>query len=183
MPQEKTYSKVPVEKLRWRLDPAVLSLETTQDLNPLKEIIGQKRAVEAFRFGINIDKPGYNVFVTGMAGSGRMSTVKKLLEEMSKKDRVPDDLCYVNCFKNPETPILLRLPGGTGASFKKDIKNFIDMLKKEIPELFESQEYINMKKQIMEAYEQKASSFFKDLEKKVKEVGFKILPAFIWIMY
>lgn len=175
MPQEKTYSKVPVEKLRWRLDPAVLSLETTQDLNPLKEIIGQKRAVEAFRFGINIDKPGYNVFVTGMAGSGRMSMVKKLLEEISKKDRVPDDLCYVNCFKNPETPILLRLPGGTGSPFKKDIKNFIDMLKKEIPELFESQEYINMKKQIMEAYEQKASSFFKDLEKKVKEVGFKIV--------
>jgi len=61
--------------------------------------------------------------VTGMAGSGRMSTVQKLLEEMSKRDAAPDDLCYVNCFKNPETPTLLRLEAGKGAAFRKDVKN------------------------------------------------------------
>ena len=144
MPQRTIDAKVSVEKLRWRLDPATLSFETTQDLQPLKEIIGQNRGVEAFRFGINIDKPGYNVFVTGTAGTGRMATVKKLLEEMSKREQVPDDLCYVNCFKNPESPILLRLPGGTAAAFKKDLKGFVDTLKKEIPKLFESQEYINI---------------------------------------
>ena len=72
--------EVPVEKLRWRLDPASLPFESTAELAPLSEIIGQQRALEAFRFGINMNKPGYNVFVTGAAGSGRMSTVKKLLE-------------------------------------------------------------------------------------------------------
>ena len=105
------------------------------------EIIGQKRGVEAFKFGIGIDRPGYNVFVTGAAGSGRMATVRKLLQEMSKKDRVPDDLCYVNCFKKPEAPNLLRLKAGKGASFKKDIRDLLKTLEKEIPKLFESQEY------------------------------------------
>jgi len=58
MPRKKSVNEVPVDKLRWRLDPATLSFETTEDLKPLKEIIGQKRGVEAFRFGMGIDKPG-----------------------------------------------------------------------------------------------------------------------------
>ena len=177
MPQATDLVKVPIENLRWRLDPAILSFETTQDIEPLKEIIGQKRGVEAFRFGVNIDKPGYNVFVTGAAGSGRMATVKKLLEEMSKKDQVPDDLCYVNCFKNPESPVLIRLAGGMGASFKKDVKNLVETLKKEIPQLFESQEYINMKKRIAETYDNQAKNFFKALDQKVKAEGFTIVDV------
>ena len=159
MTENSTHTEVSIEQLRWRPDPAAFSFETTADLKPLKAIIGQERGVEAFRFGIHMDKPGYNVFVTGIPGSGRMSTVKKLLEELSKRDRVPDDLCYVNCFENPETPILLRLKGGTGATFKRDVKSFIDALKRDIPALFESQEYISTKKQVMETYDQKASSF------------------------
>jgi lon-related putative ATP-dependent protease len=177
MPQESKNTLVPPEKLRWRLDSATLSFETTEDLQPLKDIIGQARGVEAFRFGINIDKPGYNVFVTGAAGSGRMATVKKLLEEMSKRERVPDDLCYVNCFENRESPVLIRLEGGKGAVFKKDIKNLAETLKKEIPLLFESQDYINMKKEISETYERQASSFFKALDQKVKEEGFTVVDV------
>ena len=177
MPQESKSALVPPEELRWRLDSSSLSFETTAELQPLKEIIGQTRGVEAFRFGININKPGYNVFVTGAVGSGRMATVKKLLEEMSKRDRVPDDLCYVNCFDNPESPVLIRLDGGRGAAFKKDIKNLVETLKKEIPLLFESQDYINMKKEITETYERQASSFFKALDQKVKEEGFTVVDV------
>jgi lon-related putative ATP-dependent protease len=177
MPQESQNTMVPPEKLRWRLDPSTLSFESTEDLQPLTDIIGQARGVEAFRFGININKPGYNVFVTGAVGSGRMATVKKLLEEMSKRDRVPDDLCYVNCFENRESPVLIRLEGGKGSVFKKDIKNLVETLKKEIPLLFESQDYINMKKEIGETYERQASSFFKALDQKVKEEGFTVVDV------
>jgi len=177
MPQTISKAEVALEKLRWRLDPATLSFETTRDLKPLTEIIGQERGVAAFRFGMNIDKPGYNVFVTGMAGTGRMATVKKLLEEISKKDRVPNDLCYVNCFTNPESPVLIRLQGGSGAAFKKAVKSLVETLKKEIPQIFESQEYVNMKKEIMENHEKKAGSFFKTLDLKVKEQGFVVVDV------
>jgi hypothetical protein len=70
MPKKKSVNEVPVDNLRWRLDPATLSFETTEDIKPLKEIIGQKRGVDAFHFGMGIDKPGYNVFVTGTTGTG-----------------------------------------------------------------------------------------------------------------
>ena len=176
MPKKKSVNEVPVDKLRWRLDPATLSFETTEDIKPLKEIIGQKRGVDAFHFGMGIDKPGYNVFVTGATGTGRLSTVRKLLEGMSKKNgEVPDDLCYVNNFKNSEAPILMRLKAGMGRQFRHDIREFVDTLKKDVPQLFESQEYLNRKKEIMQEYENNGKSFFKDLEQKVREEGFALV--------
>lgn len=178
MPSKKSDKRVPVENLRWRLDPASLSFKTTDDVKPLKEIIGQQRAVEAFQFGMSIDKPGYNVFVTGPEGSGRLSTVTKLLEQISKeKGLVPDDLCYVNNFKNQEAPILLSLKAGEGSTFRKDIRTFIDTLKKEIPQLFESQDYLNRKKEVMLEYENKGKNFFKNLDKKVREEGFSLVDV------
>jgi lon-related putative ATP-dependent protease len=169
---------VPVENLRWRLDPATLPFETTDSLEPLKDILGQDRGVEAFKFGMGIDKQGYNVFVTGMANSGRLATALKLLEDISKEDgRVPDDLCYVNNFKTPEAPILLRFKAGLGRKFKKDVRDFVDALKKEVPQLFESQDYLNRKKEIMLEYEKKGKSFFKDLDKKVREEGFALVDV------
>ena len=178
MPRKKSDKEVAVDKLRWRLDPATLSFETTDDLKPLKEIIGQKRGVDAFRFAMGMQRPGYNVFVTGSSGSGRMSTVRKLLEEMSpKKGKVPDDICYVNNVKNPEAPVLLRLKAGMGRRFKKEVHDFVDALKKEVPQLFESQDYLNRKKEIMQEYEDKGKSFFKDLDKKVREQGFALVDV------
>ena len=115
------------------------------------------------------------MFVTGTAGTGRMATVRRLLKEISKDGKAPDDYCYVNNFKDSEAPILLRLKGGKGTSFKKDIHDLVETLKKEIPQLFESQEYINTKKEVMAAYEAKGKSFFKDLDEKVKEEGFALV--------
>lgn len=168
--------KVTIDKLRWRLDPAALPFETTEDLNPLKEIVGQKRGVEAFRFAMGIEKQGYNVLVTGAPGTGRTSTVRKLLAEIAEKKKiVPDDLCYINNFKNPEAPVLLRLKAGEGKILKKEIHEFVESLKKQIPQLFSSQDYLNRKKEITEEYEKKAKEFFKDLDKKIREQGFALV--------
>ena len=178
MPRKKTDREVPVEKLRWRLDPATLPFETTKDVKPLKEIIGQKRGVEAIRFAMGMDKQGYNVFVTGTPGTGRLAIVRKMLEEISKeKGKVPSDLCYVNNFKNPDAPILIRLEAGIGGQFKKDVRDFIEALKKEVPQLFESQDYLSRKKQIMAEYEEKGKSFFKELDQKVREEGFTLVDV------
>jgi lon-related putative ATP-dependent protease len=178
MPRKKPDKKVPLENLRWRLDPATLPFETIEDLKPLKEIIGQKRGVEAFRFGMGIDKPGYNVFVTGAPGSGRLSTVRKMLAKLpEKKGGVPDDLCYVNNFKNSEAPILLRLKAGVGRKFKKDVRELVERLKKQVPQFFESQDYLSRKKEILEEYEKKGKSFFKELDQKVREEGFALVDV------
>ena len=176
MPRKKTGREVAINKLRWKLDPRKLSFKTTKELEPLDEIIGQRRGVEAFKFGAGLKKNGYNIFVTGPSGTGRLATVKKLLEEISRDNgNIPDDLCYVNNFKKNEIPILLRFKAGNGKSFKKDVNGFIEALKKEVPRLFEGQEYINRKKEIMEEYERKGKGFFKELDKRVRAEGFALV--------
>lgn len=173
--REKT---VPVDTLRWRADAATFPFETTDDIEPLKDIIGQKRGVEAFRFGMGIRKEGYNVIVTGTAGTGRLATVKKLLEEIAYTDgHVPDDLCYVNNFTKTESPILLSFPAGQGHEFRDDVHHVIESLKKEVPTIFESQDYLNRKKEITEEYEKKGKNFFKELDKKVREEGFALVDV------
>lgn len=169
------YPTVPTENLRWTLDPADLPFETTADLDPLTEIVGQKRGVEAIRFGLGMEKKGYNILVTGESRSGRLSTIRRLLGELSETDETPDDLCYVNNFKTEDEPTLLRFPAGDGIRFKKSMQQAVDSIKDEIPALFESQEYMTRKKEVMEAHEKRTREFFKDLDKKVKDAGFAMV--------
>lgn len=178
MTEKYAEKKVAAEKLRWSLDPATLPFETTDTIEPLQEIIGQDRGVEALRFGIGMNKEGYNVFVTGTAGSGRLSTAKKILEELvSKMKRIPDDLCYVNNFKNTEAPVLLDFPAGQGSRFKQDVHEYLETLKREIPRFFESEDYLSRKKEVMEEYENKSKGFFKELDRKVREQGFALVDV------
>ncbi len=175
MPAKKSPTLVPVEKLKWTLNPKTLSFKTTDDLEAQTDIIGQKRGVEAFRFGMGMVKKGYNIFVTGEPGTGRLSTVRKLLEEMADKSETPCDLCYVNNFKHPEAPIQLRFKAGEGSTFKKDVHDFLDTVKREAPQLFESEEYIARKNAIAEAHEKKIMSFYKAIEDQVKDTGLVVV--------
>ena len=172
---DKNIEEVPVEKLRWRCDPDQLPFETTEAIEPCDEIIGQDRALEAIRLGLDIGSIGYNIFVTGLAGTGRFTTIKCVLEEMEIRGKIPDDLCYVNNFKNTDMPHMLILPAGQGDAFKKEMENLIESLKKKIPLLFENETYLNKKKEVVERYRNKQTEMFKEFEKKVNKEGFTLV--------
>jgi len=175
MPSKKTLSPLTPDKLKWTPNLKALKFATTDDLEPLTDILGQKRGVEAFRFGMGMSKKGYNIFVTGQPGTGRLSTVRKLLHELVDGTGSPDDVCYVNNFKQPEAPIMLRFPAGGGSRFKKGMQEFLDAVKREAPQLFDSEEYIARKNQIAEAHEKKVLSFYKAMEDRVKDTGLVVV--------
>ena len=168
------FKEVPVEKLRWRCDPGALP-ETTQAVEACEEIIGQERAQEAIRLGLDINSVGYNIFVTGLTGTGRFTTIKCVLEEMEIKGKIPNDFCYVNNFKNQDMPHMLSLPPGQGNAFKKEMEMLIDSLKKKIPLLFENETYVNKKKEVVEKYRNKQAEMFREFEKKVNKEGFALV--------
>src|SRR5688572_3069173 len=109
-----TVPEVPIEKLRWRCDPSALPFETTDDLTPLEGMLGQERAQKALTLGVEIAKAGYNIYVCGVAGTGRMTAVQQILETRRKVGPAAPDLCYVSRFRQPERPRLLILPTGQG---------------------------------------------------------------------
>ncbi len=53
--------KIPVSMLSPSVDPAQLGFDDTSELEPLNEIIGQERAVEALEFGLHMKGPDENI--------------------------------------------------------------------------------------------------------------------------
>jgi lon-related putative ATP-dependent protease len=174
---DKVYEEVPIEKLRWRCDPKALPFETTQTIQACEEVIGQERAQEAIRLGLNIHSVGYNIFVTGLTGTGRFTTIKCILEELNIQGKIPNDFCYVNNFKNPDMPHMLSLPPGQGNAFKKEMETLIETLKKKIPLMFENETYLNKKKEVVEKFRNKQAEMFREFEKKVNKEGFALVQV------
>jgi lon-related putative ATP-dependent protease len=172
---DKVFEEVSLEQLRWRCDPNSLPFETTKAIQPCEEIIGQDRALEAIRVGLDINSIGYNIFVTGLAGTGRFTTIKCVLEEMNITGKIPNDLCYVNNFKNPDMPHMLSLPAGQGNAFRKEMETLIETLKKKIPLIFENETYLNKKKEVVEKYRNKQAEMFREFEKRVNKEGFALV--------
>ncbi len=172
---DKIFEEVPSEQLRWRCDPNTLSFETTEAIQPCQEIIGQERGLEAIRVGVDINSIGYNIFVTGLAGTGRFTTIKCVLGEIDVKEKMPNDLCYVNNFKNPDMPHMIILPAGQGNAFKKEMETLIETLKKKIPLMFENETYLNKKKEVVERYRNRQAEMFREFEKKVNKEGFALV--------
>ena len=103
---------LPADQLRWTCPPDALAFETTEDMAPLEGFVGQDAAIEALRFGIECAAPEQNVFVRGLTGTGRMSTVRKVLEEMAPACSIGRDHAYVHDFKAIDRPRLVVLPAG-----------------------------------------------------------------------
>nr|MCU0254731.1 AAA family ATPase [Acidobacteriota bacterium] len=107
------------ERLAWRCPPAWLAFETTADLSPDGDDVGgQPGAIAALELGIGITAPGYNVFVAGAPGTGRTSTVRRVIEREAAEGPVPDDIVYVFNFDDPRAPRVLRLPPGSGRTLR-----------------------------------------------------------------
>jgi ATP-dependent Lon protease len=141
------------------------------------EIIGQERALKSIRLGLEMDSLGYNIFIVGLVGTGRNTTIKSLLEEIDKAGKIPDDLCYVNHFKDPDQPRCLCLTAGKGKVFKKDMEDLIESLKKKVPLVFESEDYQKQRRELVEKHREREKGLVKEFETRAKKEGFAVVQV------
>jgi lon-related putative ATP-dependent protease len=166
--------ELPVTDLRRTTDPAEFPFQTTEEL-PLKdEVIGQARAVKAIEFGLSIKNHGYNIFVSGIPGTGRNSIVKSIVKAISLGRPVPDDWCYLNNFKDPDRPRAVKLPPGMGREFRRELETFVEFMQREVPKVFESKEYEEQKSRIAEEVEKAKEVLFEDAGKRALELGYQL---------
>ncbi|MGE0469071.1 MAG: Lon protease family protein [Nitrospira sp.] len=154
------------------IDSGQLGFEDTGELEPLTEIIGQERAVEAMEFGLNIKSPGFNLYVSGPVGTGKGTLVRQMIKRMAHAAPAPSDWCYVNNFQDPSRPTCLSLPAGQGASFKREMSGFIDGLRRDIPMAFESKKYLDAKAKLHDNIDTKKKSLFHELTELSRTRGF-----------
>lgn len=156
-----------------------LPFETTADLEGLEQIIGQERALQAVRFGVGMRSEGYNLYVLGPAGLGKHTVLRRLLEQQSSQQPVPDDWCYVNNFDHPHKPITLRLPPAQGEKFRREMEQLVDDLRTAIPAAFESEQYRNRAQEIEEEFKERQGQAFSELgnEAEKENVAFMHTPT------
>ncbi len=156
-------------------DPAHLGFETTSEVAPLDEIVGQPRAVEAVRFGVRIPQDGFNIYALGPTGTGKFTLVRRSLEEQAAQKPSPPDWCYVYNFESPYRPKVLRLPPGTGAQLRQDMQQLIADLRSALSAAFESDEYQTRREVIQQEFMERQQKAFTELQEKAQQRGLTLL--------
>jgi ATP-dependent Lon protease len=162
-------------QLRWTCDPRTLGFRTTSELACCDDIVGQARALAAMRLGLEFHSPGYNVFVTGLTGTGKTTAIVHLLHDLHLPGGAPPDLCYVHNFRQPETPRALALPAGRGRALRKDLHDLADQLRRTLPPLYESAPYKQAHARIVTQFRERIRGLFDRVDRRVRDAGFRIV--------
>ncbi len=165
---------LPPDKLRWSCDPSQYSFRSTADLPPLRGIVEQERPVRAIRFGLDITSPGYNIYVSGLTGTGKTTVIKMFLDEIASTMPTPDDWCYVHNFRDSNSPTVFKLPAGQAKRLKSEMADLVNHLKTEIPKAFDSKEYEQSMNALIAENQEAQQVLFNQLSEKAKSQGFAV---------
>ncbi len=139
--------------LRYVCNPKALGFQSTEEVEPLDQVIGQDRAVRSIDFGLTIRCFGYNIYAAGVPGTGKKSLIKSFVERIAREQPAPPDIFYVHNFTEPDYPCALKAPPGIGTQFKKDMDHLIGTLKGELPKAFQGEDYEKRKARIIEDFQ------------------------------
>ncbi len=149
-----------------------LKLKSSADVEPCRSIIGQEKAVKSIKLGLKVKSIGYNIFVTGLTGTGRSSTIKHLLEDIDTEKPQLNDICYVNNFSDPDCPLALSFKAGEGRQFKKEAEYIINSLRKAVPKIFTGEDFKDKRSRIINDYSNRQKRILTGFEKMMTESGF-----------
>jgi lon-related putative ATP-dependent protease len=160
------------EQMRRVCDFSRFTFQSTAELASQQTIFGQSRGVEAIEFGIDIQAPGYNLYVLGPAGSGRLTAVEHFINTRAAEETTPDDWCYVHNFQQTHKPIALRLPPGKGRQFQAGMDSLINTLRDELARLFEGENYIKARGAIKDQFQEKSQAVMERIRQVAAEKSF-----------
>jgi lon-related putative ATP-dependent protease len=163
------------EQLRRHCDPTGLGFRSTEELADLADALGQARADGAIRFGVDIQREGYNLYAMGPEGLGRRTLVRRILEDQARGRAVPPDWCYVFNFKAPHRPRALQLPAGHALKLRDAMARLVEDLRAGIPAAFESDEYRTRLKEIESAFEHQQENALGAVGEHARQEGIALL--------
>ena len=153
---------------------SAFKFKTSNELETYNGIIGQERALEAVKTAMQIYQKGFNLYVCGNVGMGKTAYVLSVVNKLAKSQKIPNDICYIYNFDNPNEPLALSLPAGQGRMLKEDMNKFITAIRNELLKSFGSSDVEKEKKVIVSEYEQKKNEIMKKFDEYTTSEGFKI---------
>ncbi len=161
-------------ELRRVCDPASLTFDSTTDLEPYVGLIGQDRAMEAIGLGLAIESDGFNICVSGEAGTGRSTAVREYLEQFALAKAPPSDWCYVYNFSDAYMPRAIQLAPGKGRELKMAMADMLSQARTRIPSTFQSDEFVKRRDEIIHVAQRHHESAFSELAVRARNAGFAL---------
>ncbi len=162
---------VPPAKLRWRCPAS--SIPSTPGSGP-GYTVGQDRALEALRLGLEVRAPGYNIFVSGITGTGRTTTVLQMVRELAPACPVPRDRAFVHNFADPNRPRLLTLRAGQASALKRDAEELVALLRRSLPAVVEDREFLRRRDETMKKFAGQERKLLDDFRAVLARDGFAL---------
>ncbi len=161
--------QVPVQAVLRRVDPKEIPFETTSEVAPEVEIIGQPRAVEAVRFGIAMRADGYNLFAVGPPGVGKQTLLRQFLDQQAADEPAPSDWLYVFNFKDAHRPRALSLPAGRGAALRSGMQWAVGELRAGMRTAFEGEEHRARRQRLINAFKEEQDHAFAEIQERARQ--------------
>ncbi|MBC8368918.1 MAG: AAA family ATPase [Planctomycetes bacterium] len=157
-------------ELRWQCPASwVPTRKANANCSIAQRLFGQERALDAIQMGLNVNSPGYNIFVCGVGGTDKAEVMQELLECL---DFDPGDLfdhVFVHNFHEPMNPQHLELPLGSGIQLMTGMRNWVHALRTEIPKLLKSEEHLERRHHLFARYQKAESQLFRRFEAKLQK--------------
>ena len=164
--------RVPEAKLRWTCPLRAIPADPPS--GPVNTV-GQDGALEAMRLGLDVRAPGYNIFVSGISGTGRTTTVLHMVKELAPTCPVPRDRAYVHNFAAPDRPRLLTLAAGRASALRKDAEELVAHMKRILPAVLEDREFHRRRDDIVKRYGAEEQKLLSGLREQLAGEGFALV--------
>ncbi|MEK6704905.1 MAG: AAA family ATPase [Bdellovibrionota bacterium] len=161
------------------VNPDDLKFEDTADIKPLEGTIGQARAIDTIQMGAKFSSPDFHIYVAGMTGSGRETTVRELVAKYAAELPTPPDFIYVHNFSSPDHPVAIELPAGIGTNFAREMDDFSAFIRREIPKAFETENYEKKRRDTLSRIHHRRRKLLDELSIYAKErnVTIEVTPS------
>lgn len=177
----KSKTNIPVElsseALKQACNPENFGFSSTDEVPYTVEVIGQERAVDAIHFGLNIESPGFHIFVLGLVGTGRRSIARRIVAEHAAKIPTPNDWVYVNHFATPGCPRAISLPAGEGGEFRADMERFNNSLMARLSLAFETDQYAEAREGLEQRFRTVQQEEFVGVDAECRARGFALVRS------
>ncbi|EPR40847.1 peptidase S16 lon domain protein [Desulfovibrio sp. X2] len=166
---------LPVSKLSARLEPDKVPFADSTAIPHSGKAQGQQpRALQAFELGLAIPGGEHHIFLSGEPELGRTYFVRRLLAPRAARLPAPPDQLYLNNFEDPDRPLAVSLPAGTGRRFKAAMAKAVSGLQGDIPARLEQDAFHKQREALVAGFASRRDAIYREMEQMAEQQGFAL---------
>lgn len=162
---------LPAGSLRWTCAP----LQPSGQPPTAAFLLSQDRPMQALRTGLSIHARGYNLFVSGLIGSGRSMVVEYLLRDIQPVCRRGPDHVLVHNFRDPNSPLLVPLPPGKASAFRDELSDLGRELRSALIAALHSRPHRMSRRVVLRGSEARERRIMEALQRQAQKLGCQVV--------